>query len=462
MSSMAGVSRLALVAATFYLTIAPTVYSYTSYANDFVDPTLILSNSFSPTTIDAQQTIISWADELLAQGPWSVVYKNYTPPTGNKHDYASLAPYWWPDCSKVGNTTALTDEQIWTTCPYISRDGEFNPDVRVLVNDIGSFGTLSDAVFYSGLAWALTGNSTYAAAANNWIRIWFVDPDTIMNPNLDYAQMQRGPGGQVGTHTGVLDLKSMVKILSGVLILRNGKAAEWTSEVDDGFVSWAKAYIPWLQTNKLAIEERDSTNNHGSFYFNQLAALQILVGDNDGAKQTLDNFFTGIYQGQISANGDQPLESARTRPYHYRAYNLAAMLTNARLGQYVGYNNTWNITTKQGATIRSALDYAMNHFAAEAASELYPVVGAVASTYGDPNGTYAKFLLTNAGNQYPSDASFLWNQPLSDSGLVNTSQSIKQVNAALVVAIPALNWRGWMIWYLSCTVVMAFSVLDFF
>lgn len=55
------------------------------------------------------------------------------------------------------------------------------------------------------------------------------------------------------------DLKSMVKILSGVLILRNGKATEWTSEVDDGFVSWAKAYIPWLQTNKLAIEERDST-----------------------------------------------------------------------------------------------------------------------------------------------------------------------------------------------------------
>lgn len=130
---------------------------------------------------------------------------------------------WWPDCSKVGNKTALTDEQgmrylhlqnadispflifaVWTTCPYVSRDGEFNPDVRVLVSDIGSFGTLSDAVFYTGLAWALTGNSTYAAAANNWIKVWFVDPDTIMNPNLDYAQMQRGPGGQVGTHTGVL------------------------------------------------------------------------------------------------------------------------------------------------------------------------------------------------------------------------------------------------------------------
>lgn len=68
---MARIPCLALAAATFYLTILPGVHSYTSYSNDFVDPTLILSKSFPPTTIDAQQTIISWADELLAQGPWS-------------------------------------------------------------------------------------------------------------------------------------------------------------------------------------------------------------------------------------------------------------------------------------------------------------------------------------------------------------------------------------------------------
>ena len=50
----------------------------------------------------------------------------------------------------------------------------------------------------------------------------------------------------------------MVKVLSGVLILRDGKAAEWTNEVDSGFVTWAEAYIPWLQTNKLAVDERNS------------------------------------------------------------------------------------------------------------------------------------------------------------------------------------------------------------
>jgi len=37
-----------------------------------------------------------------------------------------------------------------------------------------------------------------------WIKTWFLDADTKMNPNLNYAQMKRGPDGQVGQHTGVL------------------------------------------------------------------------------------------------------------------------------------------------------------------------------------------------------------------------------------------------------------------
>ena len=46
-------------------------------------------------------------------------------------------------------------------------------------------------------------------------------------------------------------------------------------------------------------------SNHGTFYYNQLAALQILVGDTAGAKQTLEEYFTTQYTWQIAANGDQ-------------------------------------------------------------------------------------------------------------------------------------------------------------
>ena len=83
------------------------------------------------------------------------------------------------------------------------KDGQFNPDGR-LVNDVGEFDTMANAVFYNALAWALDGSSVYAARVAKYISTWFLDDATYMTPNLNYGQMQRGPKGQNGTHTGLL------------------------------------------------------------------------------------------------------------------------------------------------------------------------------------------------------------------------------------------------------------------
>lgn len=103
---------------------------------------------------------------------------------------------------KNSDTTHETS-QVWTTCPYVSKDGQFNPDGRV-VNNVGDFDSLANAVLYNSLAWALQGYSVYSSRVVTFIKAWFLDADTYMNPNLNYAQMQRGPDGQVGTHTGIL------------------------------------------------------------------------------------------------------------------------------------------------------------------------------------------------------------------------------------------------------------------
>src|SRR5579884_3082765 len=42
------------------------------------------------------------ADKDLSVAPLSVMDKAVTPPSGDKHDYMSQAPYWWPDPSKPG------------------------------------------------------------------------------------------------------------------------------------------------------------------------------------------------------------------------------------------------------------------------------------------------------------------------------------------------------------------------
>lgn len=50
-------------------------------------------------------------------------------------------------------------------------------------------------------------------------------------------------------------------------------------------------------------------SNHGSFYFNQLAALQLIAGDKDGSAKTVQAYFNGLFKNQVAGNGDQVSDS---------------------------------------------------------------------------------------------------------------------------------------------------------
>ena len=52
------------------LALAPAVLGFTDYANDFPDPSYVVSKDFNTSTAGAQATIVAWADDLAAQGPW--------------------------------------------------------------------------------------------------------------------------------------------------------------------------------------------------------------------------------------------------------------------------------------------------------------------------------------------------------------------------------------------------------
>ena len=51
----------------------------------------------------------------------------------------------------------------------------------------------------------------------------------------------------------------MTMITSGILMLRNGKNADWTTELDTQMNNWTSSYINWLKTNTLAILEETAT-----------------------------------------------------------------------------------------------------------------------------------------------------------------------------------------------------------
>ncbi|KZP15851.1 chondroitin AC/alginate lyase [Athelia psychrophila] len=411
-------STLFLAAVAF----VPSVFGqlgYKDYDNDFLDPAYVLGKNFNSSTAAAQQSIVQWADFLAAQGPWAVTNKTVAAPTGNPHDYLSWAPYYWPNCTGLGNTTELTPQQVWVQCTYYDRDGMFNPD-RLLVNNTGDFQAMSDAVFYNTLAWVLTGQSNYSANAANYIDTWFINPATAQTPNLQYSQLHRGPTGQIGDHTGLLDFKQMAKLTSAVLVLRQAKSPDWTDTLDTQMNNWTTNYLEWMTTSPIAKGEWESPNNHGSYFYGQMASLQILVGNTTAATNTIKQYFSKQWMAQITSTGEQPFESIRTHPYHYRCYNLAAMVVNAKIATYLGMNY-WNATTTQGATIQTALDFTMGVTLNATDGdgpiwELYPSMVAVGATYGDPEGKYASFL-AQANSNYPEEPYFFFNQNFTDSGL---------------------------------------------
>lgn len=69
-------------------------------------------------------------------------------------------------------------------------------------------------------------------------------------------------------------------------------------------------------------------SNHLTFYVSQLSAAQIYIGDTNGAATTIKNYFNKQFKDQIAQSGEQPFEAVRTRPYHYRAFNIEAMIVS--------------------------------------------------------------------------------------------------------------------------------------
>ncbi len=61
----------------------------------------------------AMESLRTEADEALKAGPFSVMDKKLTPPSGDKHDYMSFGPYWWPDPKKASPWP--NGHAIWST-----------------------------------------------------------------------------------------------------------------------------------------------------------------------------------------------------------------------------------------------------------------------------------------------------------------------------------------------------------
>jgi hypothetical protein len=293
-----------------------------------------------PKIKDAFDHLLMDAEAALNEGPFSVTDKEKLPPSGDKHDYASYSRYWWPDPNQPDGL------------PYIRRDGETNPESQSPKESdrqrIGALGINTETL---GLAYYLTGEEKYAKKAAELLRLWFLDASTRMNPNVNHAQCR--PGHNLGTKSGVLDGRLMIRALEGSLLISNSSFLS-DSELNE-LKAWAGKYYEWLTTNEMALEEAASKNNHGSFYDVQAIYFALYSGNHESATQIARKFVHDRINAQIKPDGSMPEEIARTRSLFYSIYNLHAMFLVAHLAQKVDVD-VWK-ANDENSRLRVGLDF---------------------------------------------------------------------------------------------------------
>ncbi|KAG8825450.1 hypothetical protein FRC19_011385 [Serendipita sp. 401] len=279
----------------------------------------------------------------------------------------------------------------WTTCPYEAKDGQVNNDRNQLYG-LSQLNMASQSIIDNALASVLDRNPDAAEVASRFLDVFFIDKKRGISPHLEWGQTIRGPS-QRGSYMGVLDLRVLVKVVNAIQILRISKTSHWSRERDIKMLQWAKSYLDWLENSELGKRPSKSANNHSSFYHGQLAALKILIGDKTGALKIVQAYFSGPFREQIVSSGEQPFESTRKKPFHYRAFNLEAMIALAKLGDYLGVS-MWNTQTRYKSTIKTAIDYLITLDAGHEDTKVaLPLVAAAMAVYGDNQGsTYRKYL----------------------------------------------------------------------
>ncbi|GAB3851451.1 alginate lyase family protein [Hymenobacter terrigena] len=291
----------------------------------------------SPAEVKQVKAVVSEADHALTAGPYTITTKPQVPPSGDKHDYISQAPYWWADPTKPDGK------------PYIQKDGLRNPE-SANMKDSDNLSNLCKDTKTLGLAYYFTGNEKYADHAAALLRTFFLDANTRMNPNLNYGQGI--PGTTNGRSFGIIETRNLVEIPDALALMAGSKSLN--EPVVNGVKAWFKQFNTWLTTSKIGIEEGNNKNNHGTFHDVQVVDFALFTGDVALAKKVLKDQTLPRVPVQLAPDGAQPLELARTRPWNYTSMNLQGWVRLAQLAKKVDVD-LWHYATPDGRSLQKAV-----------------------------------------------------------------------------------------------------------
>jgi hypothetical protein len=281
--------------------------------------------------------VLKEADWALQQEPITVTAETSPRSAGGRHDFYSEGDYWWPD---PGNPEG----------PYIQRDGLTNPENftahrKAMIRFSKIVGALISA-------WTITGEKKYADQAIKHLQAWFVNSETRMNPNLQFAQAIKGRA--TGRGIGIIDTIHLMEVAQSVLIMIRQKLID--ASTARSIQQWFSEYLTWLHEHPYGHEEMIAKNNHGTCWVMQVASFARLTNNESILEFCRQRYQLILLPDQIAADGSFPLELKRTKPYGYSIFNLDAMVMVCHILS-TQKKNLWTFNTHDGRNIKRGIEF---------------------------------------------------------------------------------------------------------
>jgi len=293
--------------------------------------------------------ILATAAYYLSQLPTPITSLTCTRSPGSAHDYYSEA-----DLSSQGNssTNMSTLAKLPKSPPPFTahRDALF---------------TLGLAVPALASAHLLTGDSSYAGHASQWLRTWFVDPITRMTPRLDYGQTLFTQPAAGGNFEGILETLPLVEVAQSIPFLTSVLSPSDRLALN----AWFADYLRWLTEEqdsgpRLPALARDRKDHHGTSWLLQLSAYTLLTAPDGNAPKTetgamdqLRHRYRSVtLRAQIAADGSFPHELTSSTPFRDSLFNLDMMAAICQLLS-TRFDSVWQYELDDGSGMRSAIAY---------------------------------------------------------------------------------------------------------
>lgn len=308
--------------------------------------TACISLGWKPTADDTirqqvaatlKQSILKEAAWALKQQPITITAETCARSAGGKHDFYSEGDYWWPDEKNPAG-------------PYIQKDGLTNPQ-NFTAHRLAMI-RLSRIVGALASAWQLTHDQKYAKQALVHLKAWFIDSETLMNPNLQYAQAIKGVA--TGRGIGIIDTIQLMEVVQGIEAMQS--AGVINKKDISAIQEWFSQYLNWLTTHPYGIDEMNAKNNHGTCWTMQTACFARFTHNQQLLTFCRNRYKEVLLPTQMAADGSFPLELKRTKPYGYSIFNLDAMTTLCQLLS-TPQDNLWMYETADGRSIKKGIAY---------------------------------------------------------------------------------------------------------